>query len=259
MDVDQLRFSTDGTLEGLLTALHLAFEQAEYPTNILISDEPQVALFGSDIPVLTDLGRAQDMQATILKTLGPVAYDRVKRLYLSDDPRRGGATLRWLRYCLPRGSRSLNNLAHPAVNDAEQLIAQVNREARYMIQFVRFADVGGGLFYSHISPKANVIPLIMSHFAARYNIQPFVIHDSGHCISGVFNTSRWWLVEGVPEAISMTSAEEDQYQRLWQRFYKTIAIPERRNPTVQRNFMPKRFWGDMCEQRLPYQRRGDES
>ena len=126
-----------------------------------------------------------------------------------------------------------------------------------MVQFIRFADIGGGLYYAHITPQANVVPLIMGHFSKRFNIQPFIIHDPRHCLSGVFDTKKWWLVEGVPQGISLPTAIEDRYQELWQRFYKTIAIPERKNLVVQRGFMPKRFWGDMCEQRVSYTKRRD--
>jgi probable DNA metabolism protein len=256
--VDQLRYSTDGTLEGLLTALYIAFTEQQEPDNILVAEDLQAALFNSDIPIITNIEQATAMQQRIIKSIGEPGYEDIKKLYLADDMTRGGVAYRYLRCTLPRGSKSRNDLANPAVADAELIIRQVQREAHYMQMFVRFADVGGGLFYSHITPKASVVPLIMNHFAARYNVQPFVIHDSRHALSGVFDTKRWWLTDGLPQSISQTTVDEDKFQQLWQRFFKTIAIPERRNPVVQRGFMPKRFWGDMCEQRLPYTRRADE-
>ncbi|MCL2151192.1 MAG: TIGR03915 family putative DNA repair protein, partial [Coriobacteriia bacterium] len=194
MAVEQIRLTTDGTLEGLLTAVWQAFQPDLAVDSITVDDEQQTAFFNADIPVATDLGQAEAMQARILDVLGPDAYDNVKKLYLAEDEQRGGIILRYLRYCLAQGRKSMSDLAEPAVADAEELVRQVQKEARYIIQFVRFADVGGGLFYSHIEPQANVIPLIMGHFATRFNIQPFVIHDSRHGLSGVFNTRRWWLV-----------------------------------------------------------------
>jgi len=249
--------ATDGTLEGLLTAIYAAFEQDLHPPNIQLVEQQQSSLFDSVIPVITNIEQAEKMKARIIEAAGKRCYDNVKALYLSDDPTRGGTAFRYTDYALRTGEWSLNHLAHPVVAEAESIIRKVYLEARYMIQFVRFADIGSGLYYAHISPQASVVPLIMSHFAKRYNVQPFIIHDSIHGLSGVFNTRRWWMVEGVPEGISLASEADDCYQQLWQRFYKTIAIPERKNPTVQRNFMPKRFWGDMCEQRLSYIRRGD--
>ncbi|MCL1879793.1 MAG: TIGR03915 family putative DNA repair protein [Actinomycetia bacterium] len=254
----QLRYLCDGTLEGLLTAVFVAFRQHECPTNIVIDEATQASLFDSDVPIITDLALAERVRDGIIGKLGASAYQKVKECFLAEDPSRGGTILRYLRYTMRGGHRSLGHLAAPAVAEAEAIIQRVSTEAHAMIQFARFADVGSGLFYSHIRPRASVVPLIMGHFAARFNVQPFIIHDSRHQLSGVFDTERWWLVEGLPQALSLPTVEEDKFQELWRCFYQTIAIPERRNPVVQRGFMSKRFWGDMCEQRLHYQRRGDE-
>jgi probable DNA metabolism protein len=258
MELEKLRYVTDGTLEGLLTALFLAFEQEQQPDYIITKADSQISMFTSDVPILTSVSQATSMQETIIQTIGEQGYTNVKKLFLSDDIDAGGICYRYLRYTMPRGKRSLSHIANSAIADASTIIRQVQRESQFMIQFVRFADIGNGLYYAHISPKANVIPLIMGHFADRYNIQPFIIHDSGHCLSGVFDMTKWWLVEGVPQGISVSTADEDKYRELWRTFFKTIAIPERRNPTVQRSFMPKRFWGDMCEQRIAYTKRGEE-
>ena len=257
MGIEKLRYTTDGTLEGLLTALFIAFDQEQQPDYILTQADDQISMFTSDVPILTSISQAAAMQSMIVHAIGEQGYANVKKLFLSDDIDAGGISYRYLQYTMPRGNRSLNHIANSAVSDALEVIRQVQRESQFMIQFIRFADIGNGLYYAHISPKANVIPLIMGHFADRYSIQPFIIHDSGHCLSGVFDMTKWWLVEGVPQGISMSASDEDMYQELWRRFFKTIAIPERRNPTVQRSFMPKRFWGDMCEQHIAYTKRGE--
>ena len=267
MSVEQLCYSTDGTLEGLLTALAVALAAGDgtaaadgppVPQNILIDHPAQTALFQADVPILTDLELAGRLQQRIIQRLGIQAYHQIKLLYLAEKPERGGVALRYLGYLLPRGRQARDHLAQPAVAAAWEITQQVQKEANWVIEFLRFADVGGGLFYAHIQPKANVVPLVMGHFAARFNIQPFVIQDSLHNLSGVYDGRHWWLAEGLPQALSPgANPAEDQFSALWQRFYKTIAIAERRNPTLQRNLMPKRFWGDLCEQQLPYERRGD--
>ena len=241
-----------------MTAIQVAIESNDYPSSIVVGEEPQEALFNIDVPIVTSVDMALALKSLLVGHAGADSYDMVKRLYLSDDADRGGVALRFVRYCLVHGNKALAHISHSAIADANDIIRIVQREARFMIQFVRFADIGGGLYFAQMKPKANVIPLVMPHFASRFNIQPFIIFDAAHCLSGVFNTKKWWLVEGIPDSIRVSVPEEDQYQKLWQRFFKTIAIPERKNPTVQRGFMPKRFWGDLCEQNVHYERRGDQ-
>ncbi|MDR3315780.1 MAG: TIGR03915 family putative DNA repair protein [Coriobacteriales bacterium] len=241
----------DGTLEGMLSAVFVAFQRKEYPENIIVEQDLQESLFCGYIPTLTNLEHAERVQSGILNTLGVRAYDDVKHAFLSDEPSKGGVILRYLQYTMKRGSRACTHLAAPAVHDFEELCSRVSKEAHYMLQFVRFAQLSNGVFFSQIAPKANVVPLIMDHFAARFNIQPFMIYDAVHGLTGVFDTERWWLVDARELQLPAHSLQEDEFQALWQTFFDTIAIEERKNPTCQRNFMPKRFWNNMCEQVPP--------
>jgi hypothetical protein len=139
-------------------------------------------------------------------------------------------------------------VAHPAVARFEAILNYVANECEKARQFVRFAELEGGLYFSVFKPRANVIPLVMGHFAARFNVQPFIIHDPVHDIAGVYDLRRWWLVQ-ASEALKLPpqTARETQCQDLWRTFFKSVAIEQRANPTCQRNFMPKRFWGELTE------------
>jgi probable DNA metabolism protein len=244
---DQLVYLYDGTLEGMLTAVFEAFCRKEDPRDILQEQSLQQALFCSYAHIPTDVAKASRVQVGIAETLGARSYENVKHVFLSEDESKGGTILRYLQYTMRKGARSCAHLANPAVAAFEEILRQVTKEAHYMIQFVRFAELEGGVYFSRIKPKASVVPLIMDHFAARFNVQPFMIYDERHGLSGVFDTERWWLADARDVQVPGNTEAEDDFQALWQTFYDTIAIEERRNPTCQRNFMPKRFWGNMCE------------
>jgi probable DNA metabolism protein len=251
LDTAQLVYLYDGTLEGMLTGVFEAFARKEFPVAIVREGNLQQSLLCSYIPIATDVALAERVQQGIVKKLGDRSYENVKRVFLSDVDEKGGVILRYLLYTMKQGRRGCAHLANPAVNAFEELLRQVDKEAHYMLQFVRFAQLDNGVFFSRIEPKASVVPLIMGHFAARFNIQPFMIYDACHGLSGVFDTEKWWLVDARDIEVPDRSRAEDEFQSLWQTFYDTIAIEERRNPTCQRNFMPKRFWGNMCEQIPP--------
>ena len=251
LDDAQLVYVYDGSLEGMFTAVFEAFRRREQPCNIVQEQNLQQSLLCSYIPIHTDLSLAERVKDGIINTLGDKGYGNIKRAYLSDDDRKGGVILSYLLYTMKKGRKSCTHLAHPAVAAFEDLLKVVSNEAHYMLQFVRFAQLDNGVYFSRISPKASVVPLIMGHFAARFNIQPFIIYDDAHELAGVFDTERWWLVDARDIRVPDRTEAEDEFQSLWQTFYDTIAIEERRNPTCQRNFMPKRFWGNMCEQIPP--------
>jgi probable DNA metabolism protein len=237
----------DGTLEGMLTAIFQAFARKEDPANITTEQNLQHSLLESYVPIHTCEEEALRVQAGILETLGNQCYENVKRVFLSEEEAKGGVLLRYLQYTMRAGKRACWHLANPAVDEFEQILRVVGNEAHYMLQFARFAQVEGGVYYARIEPKASVVPLIMDHFAARFNIQPFMIHDARHGLAGVFDTEKWWLVEANDVNLPANTQLQDGFEALWQTFYDVIAIEERRNPTCRRNFMPKRFWGNMCE------------
>jgi probable DNA metabolism protein len=251
LDDAQLVYLYDDTLEGMLTAVFEAFRRKEEPLNIAGEQHLQQSLLCSYIPIHTDIAKAERVKNGVVNTLGARSYENVKQVFLSDDEGKGGVIIRYLLYTMRTGRKSCAHLANPAVNAFEELLGQVGKEAHYMLQFVRFAQLQNGVYFSRIEPRASVVPLIMGHFAARFNVQPFMIHDVRHGLSGVFDTERWWLVDARDFQAPAQTAAEDSFQSLWQTFYDTIAIEERRNPVCQRNFMPKRFWGNMCEQIPP--------
>jgi probable DNA metabolism protein len=247
MDEVQLVYLYDGSLEGLFTSIFEAFRRKQEPVNIVQDGLIQQSLLHSYIPIETQQDLAERVRDGILNKLGNDSYTRIKRVFLSADPIKGGALLRYLMITMRKGSRSCFYLANPAVVAFEELHKQVANEAHHFLQFVRFAQLNNGVYYSRIEPQASVVPLIMDHFASRFNVQPFIIYDKVHDMAGVFDTERWWLVDANDIQLPTKSHAEDEFQSLWQTFYDTIAIEERKNPTCQRNFMPKRFWGNMCE------------
>ncbi len=231
----------------MFTAIFEAFKRKEEPINIVEDYHIQESLLHSYIPIATDIGLAERVRDGIINKLGNINYERIKKSFLSDDSDKGGILLRYLLYTMRKGDKSCFHLANPAVVDFENLHKQISNEAHHMLMFIRFAQLSNGVYYSQINPKGSIVPLVMDHFASRFNVQPFIIYDKTHEMAGVFDTEKWRLVDANNIQLPSQSEAEDNFQSLWQTFYDTIAIEERRNPTCQRNFMPKRFWGNMCE------------
>lgn len=243
----ELVYLYDGTLEGFLSAVFEAYRRREFPVQITVEHNLQQSLVQSYIPIETDQAKALRVQKGIVDSLGYDGYTRVKTVFLSDDGAKGGIIYRFIRYALPVGTPAMNHLARPEVAAFEKIHNAVNLERSRIMQFLRFARMENGVFFARINPNANVVPLVMNHFAARFNTQPFLIYDAVHNLAGVYDRRSWWLVSAPAVDLPDNAEEEDGYQALWQTFYDTVAIPERTNHALRRSLMPKRFWGTMCE------------
>ena len=56
------------------------------------------------------------------------------------------------------------------------------------------------------------------------------------------------LVEVPQLAKNLTYSEkEENFRKLWRGYYEHMAIQERLNPDLQRNFLPKKYWAYLVE------------
>lgn len=93
-----------------------------------------------------------------------------------------------------------------------------------------------------IEPENFVLPLLAYHFSNRYPDEGLMIFDKTHKSALIHQAGRLDIVDVVGWELPEPEEEEMEYRRLWQQFYKTIAIASRDNPRCRMNFMPKRFW-----------------
>ena len=93
-----------------------------------------------------------------------------------------------------------------------------------------------------------IIEKIANHFIARLPNQNFIIHDKNRNIAMLYNQKNSCIIE-VPKdfKISKISEKELDFQSLWKTFFNTIVIKERKNPKLQMQYMPKKYWQDLVE------------
>ena len=106
---------------------------------------------------------------------------------------------------------------------------------------LEIAHLENGVWFARCCPNANVVPLVMNHFAARFNIQPFIIYDENHHLAGVHDGNGWHLVADDVVNIPSRTAEDAHIEALWKRFYDSLAIEARYNPELRRHFIPARL------------------
>jgi len=237
----------DGTLEGFFSAVFDAYTRPEKPDVIASCDTYQNQLEQIVFHIDTEERKYERVYSGIKKHLGAEGYQKTKAAFLSHDPDKDTLLFRYLRYGFAVGRKVHVDIAHELVNPVERLFQETRREMRQIMQFARFARMDNGVFYAKVNPKNNVLPLVMDHFARRFNIQPFIIYDEIHRLAGIYDMQQWRLQYVEEFSAPDCTVDDRRYQKLWKAFYDSVAIAERVNHRQRRTFMPMRFWSNLTE------------
>lgn len=273
----------DGTLEGLLSAIFYAYQSGEDPQDIDTRQRLQPRLGQTQRFIETSSTSALRLQRGISRVCGRDIFDLVKHASLSDAPRTATALYVFVRYALDHckthpcatcqarhtctytapckaanvGTRRVSPLrlehAHPITGPVLRLERAVLNERHHMKQFLRFEHTTQGVWFAKCNPNANVIPLLMDYFQGRFGGEAFVIYDEVHHLAGICDGSDWQLVQTDALNIPAQAPNEALMQAAWKCFYDAVSIDARYHPELRRQFMPKRFWKNICEmhERVP--------
>lgn len=242
----------DGSLEGLLSAVFLAYEREEVPDEVVPATVYQPRLGQSSIAVDTSFERAIRVRRGVEKASGSESFRVIQRASMCEDYDAGTAVYRFVRLVMARSSAErakpvLDDLARPEVERVVALARHATNEAEKMRQFIRFSHLQNGVWYARCNPSASVVPLVMSYFADRLNDQAFIIYDERHHLAGLYDGNRWSLVHGDAVNVPELAGDEELMREAWRRFYDALRVDARFNPELRRHFMPYRLWDNLTE------------
>lgn len=187
----------------------------------------------------------------IRKKISAEAFKWVYKACLSCEEGKADLIYRFLIYGFHYGAGVVENLNIPPVYEIFRLNRFISNETHKQLEFVRFSEMKGGLLFSKIGPKNDVLSLIAPHFADRLCEERWIIYDVNREKAAVYDPDGGWLILSVEdeEWQKKLSAETDEstYQNLWKAFYNSVAIKERTNYICQRNHLPLRFRPYMTE------------
>ncbi|MBQ8886007.1 MAG: TIGR03915 family putative DNA repair protein [Clostridia bacterium] len=162
------------------------------------------------------------------------------------EPDKEQTAFLYIRRLIEKNAPVRGMLAFPEIRRAVDLSARVGTERHRLTGFLRFHETSSGIYYAACTPDNELIDLLMPHFCARFKNTPFVIHDVKREIAGV-SDGKSWLLAPAKRADVVFSAREDGFLTLWTEYYRTVAIPERKNTRQMKNYMPVRYWAFMPE------------
>lgn len=248
-------YQCEDSLESILTAVYLAYEEKRDHQDTRISIGKQPFLFSEEHEVKADEKKALKVMRTLRQRFGEEDFLRLCYALTSEEEEKGQAVyqtiVKGLAYKV-RPGHLFDALSDPFVHQAFALSRRAGNEVHHLMGFVRFQEWKGGILYGKIGPENNILPYLMEHFADRLPEENFILQDVNRKIAGLHPVGRQWYLasaEEIEEAVldRMLSDGEKEMAALFRHFCKNIAIKERKNLKLQQNLLPLRFQEYMTE------------
>ncbi len=241
----------DGSYEGLLSVIFETYRLGQPADNICEESVAQPELFGSLVHVATQPVHAQRVLRGVTKRAGSDTPRILYHCFLSEQPGIEMLLYRFVRLAMKSDKSILENFREPVVLRLHRIERQIHREVHRMHAFVRFQETRDGLYAALVTPDFNVLPLLSPHFKARYPAFRWLIYDTRRRY-GLYHedhATRFITLDATPQQLSeglLTGAETD-YQVLWQTYFSSVDIPERRNMKLHLQHVPRRYWKYLVE------------
>lgn len=237
----------DGSFDGLLTAIFDSFKNHELPLAITNDSNIQEDLFCEYKCIKTDTAKAKRVSKSISEKVSHEALTDIYYTYLSDTKNKGRICLEYVHTAFRFGKNVKSHMTIECVFSVISSIKRVKNEAHQFIEFIRFEELDGGVFYSKISPRCDILEIVSKHFQKRFPTMPWLIHDLTHNKCAVYNGNSLYITPAHSAPKLSRTDDELKFRKYWKRFYDTIEIKERHNERCRSSHMPKRFWDNMTE------------
>lgn len=241
-------FIYDNTFEGLLTSIYEAYYTQNKPDEIVSEKEFIPNLLSEPIYINTDIEKSQKVEKAIKEKISTNALNNIYFAFLSEIEGSSTKIYTYIKLGFKLGSEIDEHIYKDEIRVIHEYRRKVLLERHRFHGFVRFKEYDGFL-YSKIEPDHNILHLIVPHFISRLPNEKFIIHDIKRNIGAVYNGEKWDLFDlELDKSKSIpSSSKEEEYDKLWQEYFKTIAIKNRENPKVQKGYMPVRYWKNLNE------------
>ncbi len=254
-------FQCEDSIDGIFSAVYDAWASHYGHRNIQLSIEnnSDMLLFTEYISVTTDTMKSQKVGRTLFQRFGIDFYETICKCAMADSKYRklpmdkANAIYQTIvmAFGLPEKEKVLNFLGEPCISCLFQLCRQTNNEGHHYLGFLRFSELDNGVLFAKLAPKNNVLPILAEHFTNRLPLENFIIYDETHKLAVIHKAGKDYLTVDASdmdlEHIEQYSADENAYRELFKTFFNSIAIEARKNPKLQSQNIPKRFWENTVE------------
>jgi probable DNA metabolism protein len=246
----------DGSFNGFLTTVFVAFEEKLTVSNIQKNSGLQRGLFSEPETVSTQMDKAKRVWNGIHKK----SHEAIKNIYFAFQSEAKGIEMLLYRYIL-KMFHGQGDSPWGHTDDISLKIGQwakmVGREKQRMEAFAQFQLTKDQIYFAVIGPDFDVLPLISKHFRYKYPHREWVIYDFKRDY-GLFYDGE--SVEMIPlelevfrtnsiQGNAIFANEEQDYRQLWNDFFKNTHIRSYIHQKLHAPHVSGQYWGYLNERR----------
>jgi len=239
----------DGTITGLFTVIFDIFKNRESSYSIF-KEREYIPMLGAEIiKVKSDIVKAERVAKKIRNEFSKSSLYNIRGAFYSEVPGSESKIAAYIKNGLKYGKATDFHLEDEYVMEVQNMAKKCYREAHRIKGLIRFKELEDNSLFAEYESDCNVLPLISSHFEARFPNEKWALYDSRRKSAVIYDgksscyTQEFKLNEELINNMeNMISEEEVSYQKLWKGYFKNIAIKERENRKLQMHFMPKKYW-----------------
>lgn len=237
-------FTCEPHLEAMLTCIYDAWASGKGHKNIRLQLEPveQLTLFDEYIHVEADPEKAEKVICSVKQKISPRFYRDMAFTALAYEEDALDNIYRCMLLGFKFGPAVLQMVQYRDIMRNQLIRTRLGKEVNRFQEFLRFHQVGSDLYVAHIEPKSRLAITLGPIFQDRMPSEYWVIIDNIHREAVIHPKDEpFYLRILMEEELSRLSATEqmnDAYTDLWKAFFRSIAIEERKNESLQRNLYP---------------------
>ena len=237
----------DGTKNGLLTCIFESFYDRRIPDDVT-TECVQCGLLDEIVTIKTDNEKAERVYKCLKNCKTKYLVSDFNLTFRSGEKSRFKVLFDYLNVAISNKNIDVSKaFALPEIQAFTDLKNRIYTETHRFKGFLRFMETEKGFYYACYEPDNDITELLVPHFTARLQ-SPFIIHDIKRNILALCDGKRYKILNGGDNGMTVFMSESEEiFLDLWQQYYKSINIEERKNLRQMRNYMPERYWKNLSE------------
>ncbi len=237
----------DGTKNGLLTCIFESFYDRRIPDDVT-TECVQCGLLDEIVTIKTDSEKAERVYKCLKNCKTKYLVSDFNLTFRSGEKKRFKVFFDYLNVAISNKNIDVSKaFALPEIQAFTDLKNRIYTETHRFKGFLRFMETKKGFYYACYEPDNDITELLVPHFTARLQ-SPFIIHDIKRNILALCDGKRYKILNGGDNGVTVFMSESEEiFLDLWQQYYKSINIEERKNLRQMRNYMPERYWKNLSE------------
>ena len=231
-------FKYDGTFEGLMTAIFEKYGELERIH--IVCEKEQMNFLLTENFIKTDEEKAERVLRGLKKNFGADFIRRVMYVFSTPFETKEDVIAKTVKGMFLYGKGFLFS-DKETPTEFRRLSKRVGSENHSYKGLLRFRELEGGILFAEFKPENDILMFLAPHFIRRLPKEKFVIADTARKKCVFYSDGQAEFME--IESLSLKDSDaEEFFKEAWKKFYKSVAIDERRNEKLMISNMPKRYW-----------------